>query len=205
MVFNRIFDLTSKQGVTKPVVICAGGKTDCFKPFRRTEADEMLKFLNKLRNRPCVRSQTRGWSCIGERTSLSTLENFLHCRDIIKKRKIGSADIHIFCEQTRERRINIMAKKIFSKKFRVQVIPIDFDVSCNRYIDPKFMAEKERAELQHASWALRSPKNLQKHHNIFVEKIAYFRKHGAHKNPKVIKQWWEQKLKEFHEQHVIGG
>jgi len=55
MVFNRIYDIIVKTKVRKPLVICSGGKTDIFKPYNRTEAEEIIKFLKKLRNKPFLK------------------------------------------------------------------------------------------------------------------------------------------------------
>jgi len=46
-------------------------------------------------------------------------------------------------------------------------------------------------------WALQSPKNLKKHHEVFVDKIEYLRKEGANVQVETLKKWWEQKLKEL--------
>jgi len=47
IVFNRIYDITSKSKSKKTLIICSGGKTDMFKPYKRTEADEMIRLLKK--------------------------------------------------------------------------------------------------------------------------------------------------------------
>ena len=128
---------------------------------------------------------------------MSTLENLLNCRQIIKKRHIKKANLYIFCEQTREKRIKALAKKILNKNYNFWAIPIDFDVSANRYLSIDFIAKKEKAELKHALWALQSTKNLKKHHAVFAEKIEYLRKADPKMHVETIKKWWEQKLKEL--------
>lgn len=197
MIFNKIYDLVIRDNINRPFIIFSGGKTDCFKPYKRNEADEMIKFFRTLSKRPFLRKVTKAWFLIPEKKSLSTLENFLNCKKIISKRKIKQANLYIFCEQTREKRIKILAKKIFNKNYHCLIIPIDFDTSPNRYLDPKFIAKKERAELRHTSWALQGPENLKKHHKVFRGKIDYFRKSDLSKNPGIIKKWWEKKLKEL--------
>mgnify|MGYP001577234758 CR=1 FL=1 len=66
----------------------------------------------------------------------------------------------IFCEQTRKKRIKVLAKKIFDKNYNFLVVPIDFDSSANRYLPLEYLAKKENAELKHSLWALQSPKHL---------------------------------------------
>jgi len=43
-VFNHIYDEASRRKV-EPIIIFSGGKTDLFKPYKRTEAGEMIKFF----------------------------------------------------------------------------------------------------------------------------------------------------------------
>ncbi|MBU1778094.1 hypothetical protein KJ992_00305 [Patescibacteria group bacterium] len=197
MVFNRIYDIIVKTKVRKPLVICSGGKTDIFKPYNRTEAEEIIKFLKKLRNKPFLKLLTKNWLFIAEKKSLSTLENFLNCRKIIKKRNIKKANFFIFCEQTRKNRIKILAKKMLDKNYNFQVISIDFDVSKNRYLPINYLAKKEKVELEHSLWALQNSENLKKHHKIFEEKIDYLRKAGPKAHVEAVKNWWDQKLSEL--------
>jgi hypothetical protein len=197
MVFNRIYDIVSMNKIKKPLIICSGGKTDMFKPYKRTEAEEMIRLLKNLSKRPFLKKITRNWLFIPEKKSLSTLENFINCQQIIKKRRIKKANFYVFCEQTRAKGIKILAKKIFNKNYNFLIIPIDFDVSANRYLSIDFIAKKEKAELEHSLWALQSPKNLKKHHKVFAERIEYLRKAGPKVHVEAVKEWWEQKLKEL--------
>ena len=197
MVFNKIYDFVVKKGIENPTIVCSGGKTDMFKPYKRTEAEEMIRLLKSLSKRPFLREATRNWLFIPEKKSLSTLENFLNCLQQIKKRKIKKANFYIFCEQTREKRIKVLAKKMLDKNYNFLVAPIDFDVSTNRYLSPDFIAKKEKVELKHALWALQSPENLKKYHEVFAEKINYLRKAGPNVHVEAVKEWWEQKLKEL--------
>jgi len=199
MVFNKIYDLVTKKDIKKPIIICSGGKTDMFKPYKRTEAEEMIKLLKKLAKRPFLKIATQDWLFISEKKSLSTLENFLNCKAVLKKRKIQKANLYIFCEQTREKRIKMVGKKVLGKNYNFQVVPIDFDVSPNRYIDLEFLTKKEQAELKHSMWALKNPENLKKHHGLFREKINYLRKAGPEIHVDAIKKWWIKELKKIEE------
>lgn len=198
MVFNKIYDFSVKNKPEKPLIICCGGETDMIKPYKRNEADEMIKFFTKLiRQRPFLNPITKNWLFIPENKSLSTLENLINSNKIIQKRKIKKANFFIFCEQTRKKRIKILAKKILDKNYNFLVVPIDFDVSANRYLPPEFLAKKEKIELEHSLWALQGSERLKKHHELFVEKIEYLRKAGPKMHVEAMKEWWEQKLKEL--------
>ena len=196
-VFNKIYDFVVKSKAAKPLIIFCGGETDMFRPYKRNEADEMIKFFRALlKQRPFLKNLTKNWAFVSENKSLSTLENLLNSKKIILGRKVKKADVFIFSEQTREKRINILAKKIFHKNYRIQIMPVDFDVSKNRYLPNDFLEKKEKLELDHSLWALKSPKNLKKHHRLFEEKMEYLRKAGPKVHTNAMKKWWIQKLKE---------
>ncbi|HLM84476.1 MAG TPA: hypothetical protein VK254_04710 [Candidatus Bathyarchaeia archaeon] len=198
IVFNKIYDFATKNNAAKPIIIFCGGNTDGFKPYQRTEADEMIRFFTALiTERPMLKSLTKKWTLIPENKSLSTLENLIKSQKIITKRKIRKANLFIFCEQTRENRIKVLAKKILDKNYKFRIEPIDFDVSQNRYLSPEYLAKKENTELKHSLWALQNPENLKKHHQMFKEKFEYFRKVGHKAQTNAVKEWWDQKLKEM--------
>lgn len=198
MVFNKIYDIAVKNNIDNPIIIPCGGKTDMFKPYDRTEAEEMVRFLkNFIQERSFLESITGNWEFIPENKSLSTLENLLNSLDIVQKRDIKKANFFIFCEQTRENRINTLASKILDKNYNFTTIPIDFDISPNRYLPIEYLSEKENKELQHSLWALESSENLRKHHQVFEEKFAYFRTIGNKTNVNIVKEWWDKKLKEL--------
>ena len=197
MVFNKIYDIVIKNHIDNPIIITCGGKTDMFKPYYRTEADEMIRFLKTfIKERPFLNPVTENWQFISENKSLSTLENLLNSLDIVQKRDISEANFYILCEQTRENRIKTLAKKILYK-YHFTVVPIDFDTSPNRYLPTEYLSEKENKELQHSLWALQSPENLSKHHKVFEEKFVYFRTIGNNTNINIVKEWWDKKLKEL--------
>ncbi len=198
MVFNKIYGFVVKNKISKPIIITCGGETDMIKPYKRTEADEMIKLFSAIiKERPFLNPITKNWLFIPENNSLSTLENLLNSNKIIQKRKVKKANFFIFCEQTREKRIKVLAKKILDKNYNFLVVPIDFDVSANRYLPVDYLAKKESAELKHSLWALQSPENLKKHHEVFEEKFEYFRKVGHKAHVNAVKEWWDQKLKEL--------
>lgn len=198
MVFNKIYSFAIKNKIDQPIIITCGGETDMLKPYKRTEANEMIKLFSAfIEERPFLKPMTKNWLFIPENKSLSTLESLLNSNKIIQKRKVKKANFFIFCEQTREKRIKVLAKKILDKNYNFQVVPIDFDVSANRYLPIEYLAKKEGAELKHSLWALQSPENLKKHHKVFEEKFKYFRKVGCKAHINAVKEWWDQKLKEL--------
>ena len=156
----------------------------------------MIKFMKSLMKRSFVRRATGGWTLVLEPKAISTLENFLFSKAILQKRKIRKANVFLFCEKSRERRIKILAKKILGKNYCIKVIPIDFDISSNRYAGREFLAKKEALELKHSAWVLQSPENLKKHHEAFAEKLTYLRTVKPEDQVKAIKKWWESKMKE---------
>ena len=196
-VFNKIYDFTVKNKISKPIIIFSGGNTDRYKPYKRNEADEMIKLFKVLKKRFFVKKITKDWILLPEKRSLSTLENFLNCKKIIINKKIKKANIRIFCEQTRKNRVNKLSKIIFSKNYKCCVISLDFNFSFNRYLDPDFIVKKEKTELKHCLWALQSKENLEKHHRIFEEKFAFLRKFRPDKHPDALKKYWEQKFGEL--------
>jgi len=195
IVFNKIYSIVAKDKPTKLMIIFCGGETDMFRPYKRNEADEMIKFFTTIiKRRPFLNQTTKNWLLIPEKKSLSTLENLLKSKEIVSKRKIKKANFFVFCEQTRESRVKILAKKIFDKNINFQVVPIDFDVSANRYLPLDFLAKKEKTELEHSLWALQSSENLKKYHRVFIKKIKYLRKAGPKIHVKTVEKLWKQKL-----------
>lgn len=198
IVFNKIYDIVTKNNIDNPIIITCGGKTDMFKPYHRTEADEMIRFLESfIQERQFLQPITKNWSFIPESKSLSTLENLLNSLSIVQNKEIRKANFYIFCEQTRQKRIKVLAKKVFDKDASFLIIPIDFDVSANRYLPTEYLAKKEKLDLKYSLWALQSPENLKKHHKVFEEKMEYIRKAGHKKSISTLKEWWDKKLKEL--------
>jgi len=171
-----------------------------FKPYRRAEATEIARFYNELlKNLP--KSQ-RIWRMYSEKKSLSTLENLLFVKDLLKKQKVTASDITIFCESTRKHRVSVLAKRLFGKRKALHVVPIDFDTSPNRYLGADFFNKKEARVLQFDLWALKSTKNYKKYHELFREKITFLRSRGTKNQSKAIEEWWRMKLKAIDERHL---
>ncbi len=82
--FNRLFD---EYRGAEGVIVFSGGCTDCYSPYKRTEAREMKKWFEKqmkhIRQAAGVRLQ---WRMKTENRSLSTLENVLFFKPFVQPR-----------------------------------------------------------------------------------------------------------------------
>ena len=194
IVFNRIFDILSQsKDKTAPVIIFSGGKTDMRKPYnKRSEAGEMIRFFKKLMTRPAVKKFTKNWQIEKEDRAISTIENILFAKEIIvKKKKISRANIFTFCETTRVERIEVFLKRLFLARYKVKAVGVDFDVSANRYLDPKIIQDKEKKETELALWALKDYDNFVRLHQLYEEKLSRLRKMGRQNHVKAIAEWWQ--------------
>ena len=88
-----------------------------------------------------------------------------------------------------------MASKIFDKNFNTQIITIDFDTSLNRYLDPKFIQKKETEAQKIDLKCLKSGEELQKNHEVLIDKIKFLRKFPPEKQADAIKKYWDKRLK----------
>ena len=193
-VFNQIFAWCAEHDAWNPVIIFSGGKTDMIRPYRRTEAEEMIRLFRVLMRRPSVKKHLAHWFLIPEMKALSTLDNFLYAKKILHKYHFGIKRVIVFGEQTRRHRITALAKRIFK---RSQMMSIDFDQSENRYLDEKFLQQKESHGLKMDRWALKSQKNLKKHRELFKQKLKVFRQAGSKHHVQAIRLWWEKELQQF--------
>ncbi|KKT69973.1 MAG: hypothetical protein UW63_C0040G0009 [Candidatus Uhrbacteria bacterium GW2011_GWF2_44_350] len=107
-IFNFLFDRFAN---TSGTVVLSGGATDCFPPFKRTEAREMKKWFDqKIRIVQKETGQKIPWAFILDNKALSTVENILYFKPLAKNK------IFIFAEKTRAERIKKISKKIFKNK-----------------------------------------------------------------------------------------
>ena len=191
-VFNKIYSISVKNPAAKLLIVFCGGATDMFKSHRRTEADEMIKFFSKLvKQRQFLRPITKNWVFISENKSISSLENLLYGKRIIEKRKVKDGNVFIFCEQTREKRIKIISKKIFDKDFYLRIVPVDFDITANRYLSPELIDKKEKHGIEYALSALQSVEKLKKHHEFFARRLKILREAGTKAHVETVGKFWE--------------
>jgi hypothetical protein len=194
LVFNYIFETCTKTNSWAPIIIFCGGPTDVFKPYKRTEAEEMKKLFWKYTKRGFVKNYTKKWNYNIENISLSTVENILFAKKIADEIK-SKKNFYIFGEYTRKLKIQIFAKKIIGKNFKV--VPFDFDLSINRYRDPQFIQKKEKIDIKFGLKAIADKNFLIEYRKLFIEKLAYLRKMGPTRHKEAINVWWKEKVREF--------
>ncbi|MFH1404847.1 MAG: hypothetical protein ABIH21_01990 [Patescibacteria group bacterium] len=124
---NKLF---STHRYDSGYIILSGGKTDCFKPYRRTEAGEMKKWIKKkIIQIEKATKEKLSWKIILDKKALTTVENLLFLKQFINKTtKIKPI---IFFEYSRTDKIRKLVKTIFQDK--TELYPIDFDGSSIRY------------------------------------------------------------------------
>lgn len=193
--FNQIFDAAAGE---KAVIIFSGGPTDCFPPYKRSEACEMSRLFKKFANRKDVKSKTLNWRYILENKSISSLENILFSVDYVNTTKSKNIKFYVFFEFTRKRRLTTLFKEILriKKMNEVQLCmcPIDFDVSPNRYLDARFLRRKEAEALRWQLRALKDSKIFARVREMHVEKLKFFRENNYINNPKVVERWWRNNI-----------
>lgn len=193
--FNTIYEHVAGE---EAFIIACGGPTNCTPPFDGTEAELILDYLSDLADRDGVSTQTENWSFIPESKSLSTLENFLFAKNILDGVSFQGAAF-VFCEKTREPRVKTFTEKIFGES--TTVIPIDFDISQNRYLDPATIQRKEEFGITEGLWTLEDPERIEKHHAFFERKFAFIRKRQSEglSHEDAVKEWFEFGPKELQE------
>lgn len=192
IVFNRIYELAAAQSAA---IIPCGGSTNCEPPYIGTEARLIVDYLSELTNREETRIQTSSWRFFPEERSLSTLENLLFAKEILKKEGL-TGQIVIFCEKTREPRLVSFAEHIFPNG-AVSVSAVDFDISKNRYLHPSIINKKEHLAMEEGLWTLQDPDRMQKHHELFQKKFEFLRKRQSEglSHVDAVKEWFENEKK----------
>jgi hypothetical protein len=178
-VFNFLFDRFANQPGT---VVLSGGPTDCFAPYRRTEAKEMLCwFQDKTRHLKKQNKISLKWKFRLESKSLSTVENLLYSKSLL------NGKIFIFAEKTRTARVKKLTKQIFDTE--AKNIFFDFDGSETRY---KTLAIKKREQkaMRLELSCINNPKQLKKRRGLVKEKLSLMRKYGPEEG---LRKWLGQK------------
>jgi len=57
--FNTIFNIVQKNNITEPIIICTGGKTDMYPPYKRSEGEEMVRFFKHLIQKSNIKKVTK--------------------------------------------------------------------------------------------------------------------------------------------------
>lgn len=191
--FNKLFDLYQNYSGT---IVVNGGLTDCYKPYKRTEAGEMAKWLRyKKLEVEKLTNQSLAWQIISRPKALSSVEDLLSFKPLAKDKKI------IFCEKIRLPRIKKLAKKIFGKT--VKIIPIDFDGSSRRYT-PVRTKQSEQDFLCLELAAINNPKALLKLRNFMKKKLKIMRQYSAEEAHRRLPKILEQLHQEFKQNRLLN-
>ena len=183
--FNALFE---KYRDARGTIVLSGGATDCFRPYRRTEAHEMRRWFQhqKALTEKIIKKELR-WKLVEDRKALTTVENILYFGRRTASRR---ANVIIFVEQTRANKMKIFSKQIFKKR-RVEVLPIDFDISSNRYRTQAAL-RREKTDLKISLHAIHDPSVLKFRRKIAKEKIGLLRQYGPTEGyrrlPKILDQ-----------------
>lgn len=201
--FNHVFSHSANQPAA---IIPCGGPTSCEPGHDGTEAEKMADYLQQMMQRDELIGPTQQWQIILENTSLSSLENQLFARDVMQRNNIAGP-ITVFCDATRAKRIGIITKKIHAPN-PVTIVPIDFDVSLNRYANLEAIAEKEAFGIKENLWTLEDPERIKHHHQLFEEKFAFLRKRQSEglSHVDAVAEWFtksEKRLKELMPDHPL--
>ncbi len=189
IVFNMIF--AQAAGLPATIIVC-GGPTNGIPPYDVTEAQVMAEYLESLKARPDLQGQADLWSMYQEDQSLSSLENLVFAKRLMQQKGL-QGPITIFCEATRERRMQETAQTVLGN---ANVEAIDFDVSKNRYLDPAVTQHREDLARTEALWTLEDESRLTAHHRFFEKKFEWFREQEAAGVPHVdvVQKWYKTKL-----------
>ena len=160
-VVNWLWERHRTHAVT---IVPCGGRTDMRQPYRRTEAGEMVAWLQpKLRGLGLASS----WRIAPIATELAALENMLAAA-----KRYPEGPIVYFCEWTRLKKMRVLARKVFGA--RATVVGIEFDGSPPRY-DRNGRRALEREDLTYSLAALRDPAWRRMLRHAAEEKIRVLR------------------------------
>lgn len=165
-VVNWLWERHRTHAIT---VVPCGGKTDMRRPYRRTEAGEMTRWL---RPRIVTLGLAPRWRVAPVATELTALENMLAAA-----KRYRADPIVYFCEWTRLKKMRALAKRILGA--RATVIGIEFDGSPPRY-DRDSRRALEREDLRYSLAALEDPAWRQMLRAAAEEKIRVLRLTPAH-------------------------
>jgi len=174
-IFNFLFDKFSE---TSGTIVLSGGPTDCFPPYRRTEAREMKKWFDqKITEVKKETKQKISWKFILDNKALSTVENLLYFKPL------ANGEIFIFAEITRKTRIKKISEKIFDKK--AELVFVDFDASFARY-HKEAIKKREAQAIADNLPAINSKQKLLEVRQAVKKKLDLMRKNGTEKG---LKTW----------------
>lgn len=186
-VINYLFD---RYRDARGVIVASGGPTDLAKPYRRTEASEIKRWIaSHLKSMPKT-TRPSAWRVAAETRSLTTVENLLNFVPYLG----DAADVVVFCEHTRAARVRTLARAIPALR-AARVVGIDFDASPRRY-SPAAAAEAERASLRVERAAVSDPRMRARVRAFAQEKLRRMHQYDpteAHRHlPDILRELREQ-------------
>lgn len=194
--FNYVYTAAVEYGITKPLIVFAGGPTDMTPPFRRTEAGEMKKVFQALINRPAVKDVTKSWRLRTYEKSISALENALALKSLVTSK---NTKLTIMVEFTRRPRWQMFSRWILPKDLKVTILPFDYDVSTNRYLKPEEIKKKNAVNDAFDRWALKNPAHLRQHHAYHAKRLAFLRQAGPAHHVQAVAEWNKRATQELPE------
>lgn len=190
VVLNTIWSDPAKD----KIVWFAGGRTDLRKPYRRTEAGEMLRFFRRWERLPIVRRVTKQWHVASNPHPLGVPESLAWFVEYLGR--VAFDRTVVFCEATRRHRVETLMQHLVDSKVsrdeRALTIGVDFDTSANRYRSLDEIKEREQAELDLDTWALESPVNLHRYRQLREERMKFLRAAGPKRHVQAIQDWEER-------------
>lgn len=203
LAFNKMYSESANQ---EAVIITCGGPTRCEEPFEGTEAGVMAEYVRGHMGREELQGQTSQWQVLEEDKSLSTLENIVLSKELIASHQL-EGEVFVFCEATREGRVKVFGEEVFGDRFG-GVLPIDFDVTKNRYLSPEVLQKKEELSIMEAMWTLEDSDRIKKHHELYEKKFVFFRERQAAgvSHVDVVEEWFvkgPEMLKELMPDHPL--
>jgi hypothetical protein len=190
-VFNYLF-AEAQRGVAGTVVM-SGGATDMLPPCRRTEAGEMAVVLKAWAARPECRRALKGWHWQREDKAILTVENLLNTQAWAARQGWSSARLTIFVEATRAARVRRLARLVFPG-WTARVVPVDFDLSANRYLEADFLRRREQAQTRWEARAVHDPAFRRELHALALRRLAMLRTAGPDGHVAAVRVWWEKEL-----------
>lgn len=182
------------------IVLFAGGPTDMTPPYCRTEAQQMLGFFRRWARRREVRDTVEQWRVASNDYSLGVPDSLTWFVEYLNR--VDFDRTVVFCEKTRRKRVESLTQQLVGPEVlrngQALVLGIDFDTSANRYRPADEITEREAAELDLDTWALKSPTNLGRYRWLRQERLKFLRAAGPKRHVQAVRAW-EQRESEVRE------
>lgn len=192
LVFNFLFS-EARRGVIGTVVM-SGGASDMTAPYRRTEAGEMAKVMKAWATRAECREAFRGWRWQKETKAILSVENLVLTKEWCDQQGLSGGRLTLFVEATRAARLSRLARLVFAG-WTVRVVPVDFDLSANRYVEEAFLHRREATAWRWEARACRDASFRRELHTLARRRLTKLREAGDTAHVHAVRAWWEEQLK----------